>query len=370
MKNTSTRKDKITGSKPDCGLFLKSSDDEQLSARSYMAEVQIPIEMKPQKSQDAFNNITDTREQVQKEKQDAMLEISLTKNTDQSILHRGQQIDYVTQIMSLQHRTHVFSLSIMGHHARIIRWDRAGAIVSKSFDYVSSKHLIDFLSRYEHATPERRGYDRTVIPALPEEIAAFTSAVNSYAEEFSAATGKQLDIDATMNADFPACKISVGGGPSPQTYIVRSPFFNATSPCGRATRGYLALDCSSEEPELVFLKDTWRVNVAGVPSETDIYNTLKEKEVPHLPTVIASGDVVDSDGSVQRTVTHQYAGDMHDWYHPTAWICEHFHHRVVQEIALPLAMVQESKQLIRAIRNTLIGMFRLILFFSCRTHVD
>ncbi|KAI0089875.1 hypothetical protein BDY19DRAFT_992827 [Irpex rosettiformis] len=59
-----------------------------------------------------------------------------TGMTGVSIKYRGQQIDYASQIMILQHRSHVFPISIVDHYADLIRWYRAGAVVSESFSYV------------------------------------------------------------------------------------------------------------------------------------------------------------------------------------------------------------------------------------------
>jgi hypothetical protein len=50
---------------------------------------------------------------------------------------------------------------------RFIRWDRAGAIVSESFDYIKSPHiLVQFFWNYARLPSDRRGYDSTVSAAM------------------------------------------------------------------------------------------------------------------------------------------------------------------------------------------------------------
>ena len=39
-------------------------------------------------------------------------------------------------VFANQHRTHLFTILIAGRNARIMRWDHAGVVTSKAFDYV------------------------------------------------------------------------------------------------------------------------------------------------------------------------------------------------------------------------------------------
>ncbi|KAF8489211.1 hypothetical protein F5888DRAFT_1747923, partial [Russula emetica] len=71
----------------------------------------------------------------------------------------GQITAYATAIMSAQ-------------YARLIRWDRSGAVVTEPIYYNSQPHLFDFLVRYGIADSEVRGHDSTVhSSSTPEEIA-------------------------------------------------------------------------------------------------------------------------------------------------------------------------------------------------------
>ncbi|KAH8929761.1 hypothetical protein BT69DRAFT_1198143, partial [Atractiella rhizophila] len=76
---------------------------------------------------------------------------------------RGQITIYNTVIQGLQHCTRVFSFSLHGVLARLIVHSRAGSKVSQTFDVRFDNSLSDYIDRYTHAPPERRGYDITFI---------------------------------------------------------------------------------------------------------------------------------------------------------------------------------------------------------------
>ena len=82
----------------------------------------------------------------------------------------GQLASYATEWCTRQHRRFAFSIFIGDPYVRFIRWDRAGAMVSKMFDYrVNGQPLVDFLWRFTHLSPVQRGIDDTVQLANPEE---------------------------------------------------------------------------------------------------------------------------------------------------------------------------------------------------------
>ena len=284
---------------------------------------------------------------------------SLLKMTRASIEHRGQQIDYASQIMALQHRTHLYSISIIGHFARIIRWDRAGACVSARFNYQdgSSNWLGEFLFRYANASSQARGFDPHAQRVGVDELEGLSQAINDHLAKFDYPLHHQSDLRRTCDPSYPVYKINVKDQESRKesAYIICRPFFEVPSLCSRATRGYLALAVETEE--LVFLKDTWRVDGDGILSEADVYRILRgHKEIrSFLPVVLASGDVFIKDSQPQCTKTQDYV-EGSQWGHQTTWIRKHIRHRVVQKLALPLRMVQTDKELLEAIRNVLIGM--------------
>jgi hypothetical protein len=66
---------------------------------------------------------------------------------------------------------HTFTLFICGRSARFIRWDRSGATVPRSFDYIKEPYILaHFFWRYAYLNHSQRGYDTSVSPASPEDL--------------------------------------------------------------------------------------------------------------------------------------------------------------------------------------------------------
>ena len=91
---------------------------------------------------------------------------------------REQCLLYAANQLAYQHRVFVFGLVICGERARFVRWDREGAVVSAGIDCSQLQELvIEFLQRFNHLTADQRGLDPTAVPATPEEVEMFESAV-------------------------------------------------------------------------------------------------------------------------------------------------------------------------------------------------
>ncbi|OBZ71149.1 hypothetical protein A0H81_08673 [Grifola frondosa] len=96
----------------------------------------------------------------------------------------GQNVAYATEICARQHRCFCFSVSLAGPFARFIRWDRAGAIATESFNIREHpEYLCEFLWRYSHVSDQGRGYDMTVQMATKKEEALFKEAISRKVEE-------------------------------------------------------------------------------------------------------------------------------------------------------------------------------------------
>jgi Fungal protein kinase len=94
---------------------------------------------------------------------------------EEAQLNRGQLCAYATALAGSQFLLHSFSVSICGNTARFIRWDRAGAIVTQSFNYIEKPELLaGFYWRFSRLSPIQQGFDPTVVQASPEEVNAAT----------------------------------------------------------------------------------------------------------------------------------------------------------------------------------------------------
>ncbi|CDO74432.1 hypothetical protein BN946_scf184924.g2 [Trametes cinnabarina] len=71
-------------------------------------------------------------------------------------------------VFEYQHRTHHFSVVLLGSWARLARWDRSGVIFSSKFDYKQEPaKLARFFWRVARASAEVRGHDTTATRVLP-----------------------------------------------------------------------------------------------------------------------------------------------------------------------------------------------------------
>jgi hypothetical protein len=200
---------------------------------------------------------------------------------------RGQCLLYAANQLAYQHRLFAFSLVICGKKARFIRWDREGVVVSAGID-CSQRHdlVIEFLQRFNQMTAEQRGLDPTAVPATPEEIEMFESAVAKVEIESLKRTVGDQKI-------YPRFRLEVrGANDSVSYYIVGKALDYNLGVVGRCTRGFLALDLSTKE--CVFLKDMWRPDVPGIEPEHVWYEKLAKAKVPHLVGFKHASDVVPS----------------------------------------------------------------------------
>lgn len=96
----------------------------------------------------------------------------------------GQIASHVAAVCARQYRTHCFTVSIYGPTARIIRWDRAGVMVSRAFDYHKQpRWLKEFARRYSEASDAQRGYDMTATRASEAEEDIFVEIVKKHVKD-------------------------------------------------------------------------------------------------------------------------------------------------------------------------------------------
>ncbi|PSR76423.1 hypothetical protein PHLCEN_2v8458 [Hermanssonia centrifuga] len=260
FKDISGRAQSGTKLKPDIGGFEGN-------------EMQLYIELKSSERQDAFHDSHNPDDRIEKQ-------------TDESSKHRGQIIHYAAEQMAVQHRVSLLTISMTGRIARFIRWDRSGAIVTKAFDYVDSPHLLaEFLIRFSRLNAAQRGFDTTVTPADQHEIASLSSALERYADLFGKRLPTQLEEDQAGQQRAYKIPAIIGNG-TRTTLVVGKPFCQPLSPCGRATRGYIAWDIV--QGKLVFLKDTWRVVSPGSLSEGEAYEHLKGHDLIHIALYVGT----------------------------------------------------------------------------------
>ncbi|KAI0326080.1 hypothetical protein GY45DRAFT_1329415 [Cubamyces sp. BRFM 1775] len=289
---------------------------------------------------------------------------SLSKTADNLMQYLGQNVAYATDMCARQHRRFCFSVSVSGSSARLVRWDRCGAIVSEAFDYVAKPELLcEFFWRFAHLSDEQRGYDMTVQPATTMEEALFKEAIieHIHGQIDCSKLGvfrEVLDVHYMPGYVTVVSIPSTGNTPSPITHLLVSrPIVTPLFFAGRCTRTYWAVNPDPDaQQKVVLLKDTWRLNGRGSEEEGGVLRALEASGVPNIPRVLCAGDVMEgySEGKLRtdETITRNYLKTC-------AWPCRRpllrvrlvnrVHYRLVLDIAgFPLLSLFGTHELLHS----------------------
>lgn len=251
-----------------------------------------------------------------------------------------------------QQRAFTFSLVIFGHFAKFLRWDRAGCIVSKAFDFKRAPvKLAKFFWGYSQLNAIARGFDPNVVNASEREADTLQNALRHYIEHCSRdASHIKPSLVAEPDPDYPAYKVSVDTVEGPELkLIIRKPFHTYTLAGGRATRVYAAYSVS--DGKIVVLKDHWG-SLGLLTTEAEIYDCLRQHAVPHTPHIFAAGGVrVGND--LQQTLTQTYS-------HHRGYIRS----RIVQDVYFPLSTIRSSRELVQVFRDAVKGDLYILLILQ------
>lgn len=217
----------------------------------------------------------------------------------------GQNIAYASEICARQFRNFCFSVSLVGHHARLIRWDRAGAIVSSRINlYTHPRILSEFYWYFSQLSTVDQGCDLTGSVALEKEERLFKETVLHHIQA-QLGTVPLLPSHGGLRQHYSeGCVSSIILTTSPASahrprLLVSLPLTSPISMFGRCTRSFWAVYCERDPDSpaklkgtIVFLKDTWRYSARkSDQKEGDILNNLAQKGVPNLPPVFMHEDV-------------------------------------------------------------------------------
>jgi hypothetical protein len=266
------------------------------------------------------------------------------KDSTEAISTLGQMTSYVTSHLGSQFRTHAFFVLIVHNYTRIIRWDHGGAVVTVPIRFNEEDHLFNFFIRYNYADSYIRGSDSSVRAPKPKELRDATQCINEFRDPGS---------DRGKAKKF--LVVSVPSGEESNHFVIEAPFATISPPTGRATRPFIAYDIFRKKR--VFLKDSWRININDMPREGDSYTILHKERVPNIAECLDSGDI--GDGTYHSTQTHLFVDA--DWVtspKPVVEFTPHRHYRIVLDtIGIPLEQFKCSRDMVRAIRASLIGEF-------------
>ncbi|KAL5480753.1 hypothetical protein ACEPAI_9693 [Sanghuangporus weigelae] len=212
----------------------------------------------------------------------------------------GRSVGCVSIACSEQHRVFYFAMLIFGTCVRFLRWDRAGGIVTASFDYRQRPDLLcEFLWRFHHANPVQRGYDPTVIVASRAEEKLFRACVRRHVAlqlSFSDTDSRELDEALAVhyeNGKVMKMQVYDQKRRSLRYFLVSVPMTSPKSADGRSTRAYWAVEMTrSGEGRVCFLKDVWRIDLGCVKEEGVVYSEMGEGRVVNICELETFGDVI------------------------------------------------------------------------------
>ncbi|KAI0365593.1 hypothetical protein BV20DRAFT_1115794 [Pilatotrama ljubarskyi] len=265
----------------------------------------------------------------------------------------GQLLSYAEFILKRQQRTCIYMVLLIGDCCRLIRFDRAGAIITEKFNYkTKGDDLIEFLWRYGRWDPATRGHDPSAERIDPTSVLGKKMQARAQKGQDTDQPGdyvRQLFEDS-LDTRWSWWKLRVDDKNGARSFLVGKPNFQAPGVAGRGTRGYVAVDADNIDGPFFYLKDAWRVVNRNVDKEGTILQSLNKKGVRYVPTLECHGDVTKP--AAQCTKTHKLWGDLHK-DDPVPKVCpmkQHKHYRVVvKEVGQPMARFANGRQLLHAL---------------------
>ncbi|KAL5504840.1 hypothetical protein ACEPAH_7503 [Sanghuangporus vaninii] len=277
---------------PDVSAYPKARWNRSDLATDF-SSMEFPMELKPKRSKDPFK---DPKEGVN------VAEHEFVRNDDESKKIIGQITSYAAAQMGMSFRTHCFSVFIAGDVARLIRWDRAGAIVTRSFKYLEVSWLVDFIERFSILSPLQRGWDWTVRSPTAIDREILKKAREALIQHRFSGESEQVFRDRSdyfrraRYFKFLVPVLTTGqetGAMRLKSYIGAFPRRWACSLLGRNSRGTPVFD--PETGQIRWLKDSWRIDMDMVVVEHKSYEKMEQCNVRNLIPLVTAGDVRELD---------------------------------------------------------------------------
>ncbi|KAI5984862.1 hypothetical protein EDD15DRAFT_2374764 [Pisolithus albus] len=324
MKFADTSKDPaedgiLPGTKPDFCLYLDAENPGSHEGTNFSA-AELCIELKPTVSYDPFQDLD-----LKANKGGSSA--SFEKDTVQANETRGQITSYAVRQFGSQYRFFAFSVVVFGNRARLIRWDRSGAVVSASFDYCKeSAILVDFLWRFAHMSPQERGHDPTVSPNT----------------NLSEETEQKIREKLGLNAEDPLRVYHVPDEDGSRPFYGRHFPRPNSSLIGRSTRTVPVCYLVGGEIRLAFLKEYW--GLVGVRGEVDVYKHLEKFDIPHIVPLVCGGEVRDGETRTHERVNNKDSS-------PVMHLC--LHRLVLAFVGRQLTEFKCTKELAQAVLHAM-----------------
>jgi hypothetical protein len=325
--NTDTQQDQLT---PDISIY-STNDQPQGNDKTDFSKMELFVEFERAGKSDPF---CDPEDPLHPNPSDFHFEI----DSDKAQFVRGLLASYAAPQAGCQFRVHIFCVLVCGKYARLIRWDRGGAVVTRRFDYIKEpQFLAGFFWRYNHLDRRRQGYDTSVSSVTPEDIQQIQDFENGLRKDNPA--HREFRILMVPDRDVPEVE---------KRFVVSfPPKYKARSPFGRATRPMLAFDM--EKRKIVFLKDYWRTAADGMEKEGEIYALLESHGVPNIAPFGKGNDVRD-----HTTVTHTLRDEEWACWSKDMVVLRHYR-MSLEVVARPLTSFYSSRELVSAMADAMQG---------------
>ncbi|CDO76863.1 hypothetical protein BN946_scf184402.g4 [Trametes cinnabarina] len=296
-------------SSPDKPELDDMEDFKQKIDAAFYRDGSVPTDGRPHWA-DQLVSVEFKRHETNKDPFDDRVNSNFDATADERKKVRGQIITYAEVVFRVQQRTFLFMLLVIGRNFRLLRWDRSGTIVTRAIDYVAHPHtLCELLWRISLQSDEGLGLDPSATRLHPGDYDY--KLMDFYAqprdsdlatEERTLTEGElasmsdppvfkyvRLSFRISLAGGWPRYRLEVPHADGVRKFLVCKPLFYADGMVGRGTRGYVALDCLTQQ--FVWLKDAWRVYYKKVVQEGAILQKLNDEEVDNVPTLLCHGDI-------------------------------------------------------------------------------
>ncbi|PIL27267.1 hypothetical protein GSI_10414 [Ganoderma sinense ZZ0214-1] len=319
---------------------------DPLYARADMGLAAVFIEVKQDNKQDCFRDPLPSSNGDKR----ATWEFVLPSDQlypDEATQALGQNVAYATEVLRRQHRHCCYSVFLFGCWARLARWDRAGAIVTETFNlHCEPELLCEFFWLFARLSEAQRGYDLTVLSATSLDEMRFRHLIQAHAavqrnkrKEVSEALEEHYLPNHVVSMWIPSAT-SHDGIVSDRQLLVSRPLLTPLTFVGRSTRLYWAVDCSTDPGRIVLLKDTWRSPSQDTNEGTIIETLHSTGRVVNIPGIVCHGDVCwteiedgSTNGLVVNVHDNEYQMTQTQIFLNASWVCgnrEHLGQRIFE----------------------------------------
>jgi len=205
------------------------------------------------------------------------------KESTKAISNLGQMMSYVTLHLSSQFWTHMFFILIVHDYTRIIQWDCGSAVITVPIPFNEEHYLFDFFIHYNYTKSDMQGSDSSVQAPETEELNTATHLINEFCNSSS---------DREEANNFLVISILSSGEHVNDNYVIEAPFATISLPTGHVTRTFITYNIHRDK--CIFLKDSWRIDISGMPKKGETYIKLQDKDIPYIAHCLNLGDIGDN----------------------------------------------------------------------------